>query len=226
MDKKQETPETPASFSGAEVGQELERQAEVARLATDLLRDFYQTFRLAQQETAIQPPIFSLLADQHQQTGHQNIMADALRAADDKVDELMPPRGHGDTDAASRNHPENGFRAIWTEYAKTLQDPDSGIRRPLTLILDDMLVQDIYYQENERPNRGNQDEVHQSFVREYVLGDRLTGSAQLLAVRDQLRAALVSPPTDSNGDWMLERLEELIKKWESNYPGRSFMPQG
>ncbi|HVQ44815.1 MAG TPA: hypothetical protein VMT30_07710 [Candidatus Saccharimonadia bacterium] len=221
-------PENQNGLSGVQLSQELERQVEAGRLSGDLLRDFYQTFRLSQKETAIQPPLFSFLADQHLQVGHQDILVDALTLADDKVDELLPPRRHGDTDAESRNDPETGFRAMWAEYSKTLQDPDSGIRRSPELILEDILAQDLHYQDNERPNRGDQDDVHESIAREYILGDRLTGSAQLMAARNQLREALMSPAVDEDtgGDWMLKRREELIGKWEANHPGQSFMPQG
>ncbi|HVQ44293.1 MAG TPA: hypothetical protein VMT30_05000 [Candidatus Saccharimonadia bacterium] len=227
MNEELNTPEHRSDFSGAQLSQELEHQAEIGKLSGDLLRDFYQTFRLSQKETAIQPPLFSLLADQHVQAGHQDILPTALNAADNKVDELLPPRRHGDTDEESRNNSETGFRAMWAEYSKVLQVPDSGIRRTPELILEDMLAQDLYYQENDRPNRGGQDDVHESIVREYILGNRLTGSDQLMAVRNQLREALVSPSVDddSGGDWMLRRRAELIEEWEANHSSQSFMSQ-
>lgn len=48
---------------------ETERTEEIRRLSKDLWRDFYQTFRLSWGETAIQPPLFTLLAEEHQRAG-------------------------------------------------------------------------------------------------------------------------------------------------------------
>jgi hypothetical protein len=197
----------------------------VSKLSADLFRDYYQSFRLAQNELAVQPPLFDLLAKQHAAAGHQPLMAEALQLADGQIDRLMPPAHHVETDEAGRNEKESGFRAVWNTYSDVLlgRAPYNHYR-PAEGILADMLTQDINYQDEPRPNRkGNQD-PHESILREYVLGDKLNGSEQLLVVRDQLRSTLLSPQHEYYGPDVTDLLRELASAWETNHPGQEFIP--
>lgn len=211
------------TLNNPEPGKDLERQAKIDILSADLLRDFYQTFRLSQNETAVQPPLFTLLGHEHTRAGHQALLAAALDAASAQVDRLMPPARHTETTEKTRANPENGFRAMWSEYAGSLQNPDPESHRSPEMILDDMIAMDIKYQDKGRPNRTDKDDPYESIVREYVVGDRLTGSPQLLAVREHLRHAIADPDMDQGGTWMVERLEELKASWEAHHPGQHFV---
>lgn len=103
-------------------------------------------------------------------------------------------------------------------------NPVCTFSRTLELILDDIIAQDIKWQGQERPNRTEKQDPHESIVREYMLGDRLSGSRQLKEVRDMLRETLLSPKDDNaDTEWMLKRLEILVKDWEANHSENSFM---
>lgn len=224
MEQQPSASDGKPNFSGGDLSQELERQVEVDRLSKDLLLDFYQTFRLSQGETAVQPPLFTLLAQQHRLAGHQDMMPFALQEAGSRVRRLMPPTRHQHITSAARDDRETGFQAMWDEYSNTLKEPDVTQTRPTALILDDILVQEEKYQDQERPNRSDSDDPHESILREYIILDRLTGSDQLKAVRDHLREIILSPPMDGDGEWMAQRLHSVIEKWEDNHPGQPFMP--
>jgi len=203
--------------------QESTNELEPTALSKDLLRDYYQTFRLAQGELAIQPALFHFLALQHQKDGHQPIMPEALAIAEQELEHLLPPARHIATTEEMRNDNESGFRAVWNEYTNILS-AEPAPYRGLELILDDMLAKDIKYQKQERPGRTEKQDPHESIVREYILGERLSGSPQLKEVRDMLRSTLLSPKDDSDdAQWMQERLETLIKDWEENHPQSSFL---
>lgn len=192
------------------------------QLSSDLLRDFYQSFRLAQFEADIQPPLFTRLAHLHEAAGNTAQLPEALKHADSAVDKMMPPTRHALTNAKTRSDKEAGFRAMWTEYTSILLDPLQGSDRPDEYVLDDMLIMDEHYQDKTRPNRNGESDPHESIVREYILGDKLKGSKQLLQVRLNLKDALLSP-SKQDGKHMTERLQVVIAKWEDKHPGQSFM---
>ena len=197
-------------------------ESDVNALSKDLLRDFYQTFRLSQSETAVQPPLFCFLAQRHAWAGHQDIMSEALARADQEVDRLLPPARHTETTPEGRTDEETGFRAMWQEYNVALTDQPAP-NRSLEEILEDILGEELKYQENGRPNRTDRQDRYESILREYILGDRLVGSRQLIEVRDMLRSTLRHPNMETGGDYMVGKLEMLREKWEDHHPGEVFM---
>lgn len=195
----------------------------IARLARDLRGDFYKTFLLSQGEPAIQPPLFVLLAKKHHQAGHDSLMEEALHTMDERIEQLLPPKRHIETDEQGRNDKASGFRALWNEYSSSLLNPHAEIIRSHQLVLDDMLARDLHYQKQGRPNRRDGDR-YESIVREYIIKDGLAGSQQLLQVRDDLRATLLSQESPGFGDeWMRLKLHELGSSWEDNHSGEHFL---
>ena len=191
-------------------------------LSTDLLRDFYQSFRLAQNEPAIQPPLFERLAEQHQKLGNTALLPTAIHIADKSVDKLLPPKNHRETDAASRNNKLSGFRAMWTDYVLYLEYTDQTSGRSDEDLLNDMIFQDNHYQEYRRPSRTGKADPHASMVRECILGEALTGSKYLMAVRNQLRNSLLFP-SGEDGAYMVEQLTKLVPMWEAHHPDQTFI---
>lgn len=153
MHEHEQSHEDKTTFSGHELGQELEEQVEVGAITSDLLRDFYQTFRLSQVDVAIQPPLFKLLGKAHQRTTNPELLAAALQSGAEKAQRLVPPSRHVEVSKDDLNHPQFGFSTMWSEYANLLINPDATRTRSPEMLLDDMLAKDLTYQEKERPNR-------------------------------------------------------------------------
>lgn len=85
-----------------------------------------------------------------------------------------------------------------------------------------MIARDIYYQSHPRPNRSDQD-PHESIVREYILGDKLRASAELITVRDQMRRMITDTPDSDDEEWVQADLKELRADWELVHPGQKFV---
>lgn len=142
-----------SSFSSKDLSTELEQQVEVTKLSSDLLRDFYQTFRLSQGVTNIQESLFELLAREHLQSQHTGMLVDALEQAEERVAGLMPPVRHIETDQDTRNDPKTGFDAMWNQYKDLLQNPKVESEHPVENVLDIIIEKEISYQKTVRPNR-------------------------------------------------------------------------
>jgi hypothetical protein len=215
-----------AGFKSRELADELEAQKQTDKLSRDIFRDFYQTFRLAQGSIETQALIFARLGQEHRAAGHTDNMPGAFIAAEPRLAELMPPRAHKETTAEDRAHDQNGFQAMWDNYMGSLvgrpSEETQGVSDEYLVTL--MLAKDSSYQFIHRPGRTEADDTHESVVREYVLGDKLQGSAELLKVRDHLRQALLNPAAGEDGENVQRRLNKVAPQWEYNHPGQTFLP--
>jgi hypothetical protein len=210
-------------FSGKDLGLELEKQAEVDNLSGDLLREYYQSFRLSQGATAVQEALFKLLSYQHSLNQHEGIMKDALEQAGENVQKLSPPTRHTGTSPSTLNDPETGFSAMWDKYKVALNNPDPKHAHPTEVILDDFMERELYYQQKPRPNRAEGDDPYESIVREYIFGDKLTGSYELKDVVLELRAAFFNPKNEGEeGSNLSQQLQVLATAWERHHPGQEF----
>ena len=190
--------------------------------ANDLLRDFYQTFLLSQAETAIQPPLFDMLADCYSLREDYSLLEQALDNASASVRKLRPPKQHVSTTQESIDNNESGFPGMWRSFSASLKRESQRSLRTSELMLDDILAADQKYQITPRP-RANDKDVHESILREYILGDALTGSNQLLLVRNYLRRVFFVALDGDEHMFLKSRYYETVKAWEANHPGQEFL---
>lgn len=202
---------------------EQREQDDALLLKKDIVRDFYQTFRLAQGKSEIQPPLFTMLAEKYRLHYDESLIIKSLHYASSSVDTLMPPRRHADTTSDERDDWRTGFRAMWGQYGRALRGKGVEEDRPITDALVNIMSMDVMYQSKPRPNRTSSDDVHESIFREYILGDKLSGSDIILSVRDDLRVAFNLVAAGGADDEISSVCAELINSWEGNHPGESFV---
>lgn len=196
----------------------------VQQMSRYILRDFYQTFRLSQGDTAPQEALFWMLGVKHRETDeYPHLLQRAVDLAEPYVTRLRPPAKHTEISLQETQNDPNGFLGMWPLYAGYLLDVKGDEwMRPIELVADDMLAIDVMYQGETRPGRRQGEDPHESIVREYILGDRLSGSAQLIGIRNQFRSTILDPPDTINGTWLAVRLQQLRSEWERNHPGEDF----
>lgn len=190
--------------------------------ANDLLRDFYQTFRLSQAETPVQPPLFDMLADCYSLREDYDLLERALHGASISVHKLRPPKHHIGTSQEEIDNDETGFPGMWRSFSAALKRESKRSLTTPQLILDDILAADQKYQITPRP-RAQDEDVHESILREYILGDALTGSDQLLLVRNYLRRVFFAAIDGDEHLSLKSRYYETVKAWEANHPGQEFL---
>ena len=89
--------------------------------------------------------------------------------------------------------------------------------------MSDLIEQEIRFQKIPRPNRSKENDAHESMIREYILGDKLTCSDEFKKVLTQLRALIISAPdTCDDDEGFSGQLDELVARWEDHHPGQRF----
>jgi len=213
-----QTHETIANIPS--VSGESSHEVDIKKLSGNLLGDFYQTFRLSQGEVAIQPPLFMLLAQAYRTTEDMAKLDEALTIAGSKVKRLRPPRLHAVTSRNDQQELSGSFPDMWGEYTKALHGEEVSVRTGV-FMLEDMLARDIYYQDSRTPRHREVGDKHESIIREYILGNKMAGSPQLLQVRDSLRTVLSEGSSDLSGA-VGRYLALLTETWDNNHPGLHF----
>ncbi len=216
---------------------ELDRESTIESVSNDLLRDFYQSFRLSQGNMDIQNRLTDLLAIKYGQTVNPSDLVAALENAKAMVERLSVPRQHVAQDRLGKVIADSAgveFKRAFQYWESKFEEIEYLIERHadncerdfwIGRLLSKIAEIDQRYQAQERPNRHGDSDVHMSILREYIIRDALKGSAYLIELRNELRDGLFNlAASDKKGDRYRENVLTLAAAWQDNHADESFWP--
>ncbi len=212
---------------------EFETQPTPESVAKDMLRDFYQSFRLSQGKPSIQGEILKLLSYSYSQNIPSEIINDALEITAENVAKLKLPSSHKHVDESFIEKEFSDQFNNWRAYLEEAPNSDLGND------LKDKANKDFYvmklvgriayadsnyqYESRPRPDRASDSDPHSSLIKDYIIGDQLKGSVHLLKLRDEFREALeFLKNTDDEDNQYIRIVAELASDWQNYHVGESF----
>jgi hypothetical protein len=200
------------------------------QLARGIVGDLMHTFRLSQGRPDSQDQIVEMLASEYAALP-QHILEEAKPLVEARVNSLGIPS----------EHEERTEDEISSEYKKQLHvlltstkevyihgfHAEEELSEMAGFVASQILFEDERYQGEDRPNRDPEknSDVHASILRDYIIDDKLHASPAMLAVRDRIRAAILTAKEHPVGWPLGEQLDHLIGEWQKNHPNESFWPQ-
>lgn len=169
-----------------------------------------------------------MLANHYAENYDETTLREVISEDDVRVARFMPPKGHAPINAKERDATNAGPDDMWRDFTDIMLNPPIGLSEFNRIdtperTLDDLLSIEIRYQNKGRPSQTADRDPYESIFREYVMGDKLVGSDELMAVRDDLRQALHNPnPAYPRADDIYDRYQQLVSLWEAHHPGIMF----
>ena len=197
------------------MGPKVAAGAQDSMTSSDLVKDFYLSFRYSQAYTPLQMKLYGELS-----SFYCTLECDvgALSRQDttwQKVQRLALPRGHHVVeDFNKRREITNQFIAF--SEIVSLRRPGPVLRE---VLLSSLIDKDISYQ--KRPRLSMPHNPHASFFRQHVLLGNSTGSVAFNSLFSDLRSEVF----DTQGNVLAETFDIswLAELWESNHPGQQFI---